>query len=334
VASRYTNLVQLLLDVLGIKKEGSVPAEFSDIGQVKQAFYAKLKEKIKNDFIYFNTLMTERTRSFAQPLLSCFVNDCLARGRDTEWGGAKYNWIMPSFVGLANLADSLTIIDDLVFGSKRMSLSELADMLQKNFEGYENIRAYIQNRATRYGNDNEAADALVCELSQKIVEFCEGYENCRGGRLVPSLFCWIMHDMLGRDTMASPDGRCAGFPLGDGSGPAQGAEKNGPTASILSSTKWDHHKFIGGIAVNMKFSKKNFDGESKEKMASLVKTFMQRGGFEFQINVIDKEILEKARENPEQYNDLVVRIGGYSDYFTRLSKSMQAEIIQRSEHEI
>jgi len=262
------------------------------------------------------------------------MNDCLEKGIDTEWGGARYNWIMPSFVGLANIADSINVIDDLVFGSQRMTLKEMAAMLENNFEGYEDIRAYILNRAARYGNDDKRADDLICELSKKIIEFCEGYENCRGGRLVPSLFCWIQHDRLGTQTMASPDGRLAGFPLGDGSGPAQGAEKNGPTASLLSSTKWEHYKFIGGIAVNIKFAKKLFKAESRGKLKSLIKVFMKRGGFELQINVTDKETLEKARENPELYRDLIVRIGGYSDYFTKLSKSMQAEIIQRTEHEI
>ncbi|MCL2814341.1 MAG: hypothetical protein FWD23_07055 [Oscillospiraceae bacterium] len=333
VASPYTNLVALLLDVMGVKSGGE-PVRFDNIGQLKQAYFKALKQHIKNNFIEFNKTMIERTRSFAQPLLSCFVNDCLKTGRDIEWGGARYNWIMPSFVGLANLCDSLNIIEDLVFESKQLTFADMADMLLNNFEGYEKVRAYIQNRAAKYGNDDDAADSLVLELSEKIAEFCEGYENCRRGRLVPSLFCWIMHERLGAETIASPDGRLAKFPLGDGSGPAQGSEKNGPTASVLSSTKWEHHKFIGGVAVNMKFSKKNFTGESKKKLLELINTFMRRGGFEFQINVTDRETLQKARENPGNYSDLVVRIGGYSDYFTRLPKAMQEEIILRSEHEI
>ena len=334
VACPYNNLVQYLLDIIGIKKEASEPTGFENIEQLKQAYYRYLKERIRTNFIDSNRSMIQHPRTFAQPLLSCFMKDCLEKGMDVEWGGAKYNWIMPSFVGLANLTDSLLAIDDLIFKTKRLTFKELADILEKNFEGHEDIRAYILNKVKRYGNDDETADDLIIELSRKIAELCEGYENCRGGRLVPSLFCWIQHDRLGTQTMASPDGRLTGFPLGDGSGPVQGAEKNGPTASILSSTKWEHHKFIGGIAVNMKFTKKFFTGESREKLTVLIKTFMKRGGFELQINVVDKETLEKARQTPELYRDLIVRIGGYSDYFTRLSKSMQAEIIQRTEHGI
>jgi formate C-acetyltransferase len=121
--------------------------------------------------------------------------------------------------------------------------------------------------------------------------------------------------------------------LGDGSGPAQGREKKGPTASILSSTKWEHYPFIGGIAVNMKFGH-IFDKYNIEKLMNIVEIFMQRGGFELQINVVDSEKLKKAMETPELYQDIVVRVGGYSDFFVRLSKTMQKEVIERTEHGI
>ena len=156
----------------------------------------------------------------------------------------------------------------------------------------------------------------------------------QNGRLVPSVFCWIMHERFGRGTGATPDGRRAGFPLGDGSGPCQGREMSGPTASILSSTKWDHHELIGGVAVNMKFSKSGVADSSLGAMKALVKAFMMRGGFEIQMNVTDRETLKRAVERPEEYRDLVVRVGGYSDYFARLSPEMQQEVILRTEHQI
>ena len=143
-----------------------------------------------------------------------------------------------------------------------------------------------------------------------------------------------MHERFGRETGATPDGRLASFPLGDGSGPCQGREKCGPTASIISSTKWDHTNLIGGVAVNMKFSKSTLGDESLSVMRSLVEAFMARGGFEIQINVTSREILEAAVANPELYRDLIVRIGGYSDYFTRLSREMQSELLLRTEHQI
>ena len=139
---------------------------------------------------------------------------------------------------------------------------------------------------------------------------------------------------FGLETGATPDGRVAGFPLGDGSGPCQGRERSGPTASILSSTKWDHHELIGGVAVNMKFSKASLGEQSLDTMMSIIKTYLLRGGFEIQINVIDASDLEKAKETPDLYRDLVVRVGGYSDYFTRLTPQMQDEVILRTAHKI
>jgi formate C-acetyltransferase len=143
-----------------------------------------------------------------------------------------------------------------------------------------------------------------------------------------------MHESFGRETSATPDGRKAGFPLGDGSGPCQGREMNGPTASILSSTKWDHSKFIGGVAVNLKFSKSSLGKNSLNTMKSIVKTYLKRGGFEVQINVVDNQTLRKAQLYPQEYRDLVVRIGGYSDYFIRLSSEMQEEVILRTTHNV
>ena len=153
-----------------------------------------------------------------------------------------------------------------------------------------------------------------------------------GEPLAPSMFCWIMHERLGRDTGATPDGRLAGFPLGDGSGPAQGRETCGPTASILSSTSWDHTPFTGGIAVNLKLSAAFFEDDVLEDTLRLVRVFFERGGFELQINVVNKQTLLDAQKNPEAHRDRVVRIGGYSDFFTNLSPQMQAEVLLRTEH--
>ena len=154
------------------------------------------------------------------------------------------------------------------------------------------------------------------------------------GRLIPSVFCWIMHERFGVTTGATPDGRKARFPLGDGSGPCQGREKHGPTASILSSTKWSHRELIGGVAVNMKFLKSSLGAQSVDTLMALVRTYLLRGGFEIQINVVDQETLKDARRHPEAYQDLVVRIGGYSDYFVRLTPEMQEEVILRTAHSL
>jgi formate C-acetyltransferase len=152
---------------------------------------------------------------------------------------------------------------------------------------------------------------------------------------VPGAFCWIMHEVLGRACGATPDGRRAGFPFADGCGPAQGRELHGPTAAILSTTAWDASPLIGGAAFNMKFARSLFSTPTAvHRLQDLIVTFLQRGGFETQVNVVDAGVLHEAQAHPEQYRDLVVRIGGYTDYFTRLTPEMQAEVILRTEYQV
>lgn len=152
-------------------------------------------------------------------------------------------------------------------------------------------------------------------------------------RLRAGAFCWIMYERLGRECGATPDGRRAGFPFADGCGPAQGREQAGPTAAVLSVTSWDAAPLIGGSAFNMKFGASLFNTPgASQRLRDLVLTFLQLGGFETQINVVDGWILREAQANPEAYRDLVVRIGGYTDYFTHLSPQMQAELILRTEY--
>lgn len=330
VASPYTNMPQLLLDLL--------EAEYASFDELLNAYFARLDSHIENNYLEQLSIRAERKKRTVSPLLSCFVRDCLETGTDIEKGGARYQWIMPSFVGVANLVDSLYALKLFVFEEKTFTLSQIREMLKNNFENFQMEQLQLSIGAKKYGNDEDAVDALFTVVTQKIVELCKKHSKKHGdqtgkNRLVPSVFCWIMHERFGVVTGATPDGREAGFPLGDGSGPCQGREFCGPLASILSSTKWSHKEMIGGVAVNMKFTKKTFTSNSLNNMLALVKTYLERGGFEIQINVVDSETLLRAQETPALYQDLVVRIGGYSDYFVRLSPQMQAEVLLRTSHE-
>ena len=329
VASPYMNLPGELLAVL--PDDG----ECSDMDALWAKYTEHIRCRIEANYRQQVLFRYERAKYCADPLLSCFVHDCLEKGVDIEEGGARYNWIMPSFVGVSNAADALYTIHKLIYEKGDTTFAELKSAMADNYENSPALLAKI-NALPKYGNDvcgEDSPDAYVKRLSEFIADTCEGFRvPMSGDRLIPSLFCWIMHDQFGRCTGATPDGRLAGFPLGDGSGPAQGREAEGPTASVLSSTSWDHKRFIGGIAVNMKFAKSLFDETKLPALTALVKTYLVRGGFEMQINVTDRAILEKARQNPELYKDLVVRIGGYSDYFTRLSPTMQDEVMLRTEH--
>lgn len=327
VASPYTNMPQLLLD--------SMDREYESFEDLMSAIYQKLDASIDANFVLHNDLRKTRWEKSHNPLLSCFVNDCLELGVDIEKGGARYNWIMPSFVGMANLVDSLYVVNEIVFKEKEMSMTEFKKILDSNFEGNEALRLRLLNKYPKYGNDIDEIDEYFDPIRQHIVDECKKYTPVfQNAKLIPSMFCWIVHEMFGRETIATPDGRRAGFPLADGSGACQGREINGPTAAILSTTKWSHKELIGGVAVNMKFSKKTFTENSSKQILDLIKVYMERGGFEMQINVVDRETLIAAQKDPENYRDLLVRIGGYSDYFVCLSENMQNEVIQRKENEI
>jgi pyruvate-formate lyase len=358
VASPYINLVQLLHDQLGLPTLGDggsgratatvlgdgragaavhstaspcLPATFHEL---LEGYRGRLAAAIRQAVIDENTGQATRRYNGGFPLLSCFVNDCLARGRDIDHGGARYNWIEPSFVGLSNLADSLAAIRQFVFAEGRLGLDELAAALVGDFAGREDLRLMLLNRAPKYGNDDDAVDELAGQVTDWIGDEVRRYATFLGGQFHSGFFCWIMHERLGRMTCASADGRRAGFPLGDGSGPAQGRERLGPTAALLSATKWDHTPHLGGIAVNLKFTRPRNNGEFAPRLVDLLETYLRRGGFEVQVNVVDRDTLLAAREHPEHYRDLVVRIGGYSDYFVGLSPEMQAEIIMRTEHQM
>lgn len=340
VASPYINLLQLLQDVLGIaplgashpEEDATPPASMDSFDELLQRYRDRLSQAIRDAVVSQNTAQATRRYHGGYPLLSCFVNDCLARGKDIDHGGARYNWIEPSFVGLANLVDSLAAIRKFVFEEHTLSLDELIAALKTDFEGAEVLRLELLNRAPKYGNDDDEVDHLAKIVTRWIAEECSRHRTYLGGTFHPGLFCWVKHEALGRTTAASADGRRSGFPLADGSGAAQGRERLGPTAAVKSITKWDHSPFLGGIAVNLKFS----PGRDKETfigaMQNLLETFMRLGGFEVQVNVVDRDTLIDAKAHPEEYRDLVVRVAGYSDYFVGLTEKVQDEIIMRTEH--
>ncbi|MBN1352179.1 hypothetical protein JXJ21_22465 [candidate division KSB1 bacterium] len=331
VASTYYNLCGILLE--HIKTQLDEPA--GTFENFKHGFRKRLFEQIENEVAGQNRCRLERQQYGRKPLQSVFTRDCIARGKDIDDGGAIYNWVECSFVGLANLADSLHTINEEIFARKNMSFAEMHAILERNFEGYEKVRRRFLNGYPKYGQGNKAVDALIAETVDAISAECKRFKMAPDdSHYVPGAFVWIMHEQLGRRTGATPDGRKAGFPFADGAGPAQGRESQGPTTAILSTTSWKHHPFIGGIAFNMKFNTSIFNSPASiARLRDLIITFLRRGGFEVQINVVDAGTLRKARKNPEQYHDLVVRIGGYTDFYTRLSTEMQEEILLRTEYD-
>lgn len=332
VASPYFSTCQILLDEINAQAAANTPAAtFADF---LAAYLKRLGERILQDGVVAHNGQRELRRQHGgKPLQSVFTNDCIARGQDIDEGGARYNWVECSFVGLANLADSLAVVRAEVYEHHTLDFPLLARILADNFKDHEPRRQRFLNAHAKYGNADAGVDALVATVVEWIKTQCARHKMTPdNSHFVPGSFCWIMHEHLGRNCGATPDGRPAGIPFADGAGPAQGRERGGPTSAILSTTSWDHAPLIGGVAYNMKFNRALFDSaESTQRLEALLVTYLRRGGFEVQVNVVDHDTLLKARANPEAYRDLVVRIGGYTDYFTRLAPGMQDEVMNRTE---
>lgn len=333
VASPYYSVCAILdEEIKCLAAAGASPPESFDT--FLQGYLARLGAAITQGVKQQNNDRVTRQQHGRKPLQSVFTRDCLAAGRDIDDGGARYNWVECSFVGLANLADSLTVIRKEIYESRSMDFCELDRLLSLDFKGEQRTASRFLLSHEKYGQGNEEVDALFGRLVAFVVTECARHRVFpNDAHYVPGAFCWIMHERLGRECGATPDGRRAGMPFADGCGPAQGRESRGPTAAILSTTSWDANPLIGGAAFNMKFSKTLFaDAESRKRLRDLIVTFLSRGGFEVQVNVVDNAMLRQAKARPEEHQDLVVRIGGYTDYFVRLSSEMQDELLLRTEY--
>ncbi|MCE5239598.1 hypothetical protein LLH23_14075 [bacterium] len=333
VTAPYFNCPQGLLDVLGDIAAGRVPAP-GTFDELQEGVRANLAAKVAQAAANLDAVWQRRAVHACFPLASCLISDCLEKGQDFDRGGARYNWVENSFVGLANLVDSLITVRELVYGSGELTLTDLWAALQADFAGYEDLRQRLQHRLPHYGNNLEEADALAAEWACFLMDTTEA--NTVGPhRYVPGFFCWVMHERMGSETGATPDGRHAGWPLADGAGGAQGREVSGPTAAVLSTTCWPHRRVLGGLVHNAKFPSTIFrTAEDRQALRAIIETYLRRGGFEMQVNVVGQETLLAAREHPEQYEDLLVRVAGYSDYFVHLCDKMQQEVIARAEHRL
>lgn len=275
---------------------------------------------------------------------SCLVDDCLARGKTVKEGGAKYDWVSGLQVGIANLGNSLAAIKQMVFDDAQITQPELAKALADNFVSpeQEQLRQRILNYAPKYGNDNDAVDSLLVEAYQVFIDELDNFVNTRhgrgpiGGGYYAGTSSISANVPFGASTMATPDGRKAGAPLAEGASPASGSDRLGPTAVYNSVGKIRADKILGGVLLNQKLSPAAVATESdKLKLSMLIRTFFNHHkGWHVQYNIVSRDTLLAAKENPEQYRDLVVRVAGYSAFFTALSPDAQDDIIARTEHSL
>lgn len=268
------------------------------------------------------------------PFLSALTDDCLGRARDVNDGGARF----PRFhgiaiMGLATVADALAALRELVYTRRTVGLDELLAALDADFAGHEPLRQRLLNHAPKYGNGEAAVDRLAAWLVERTADLCLGLRLHDGGRFVAAVAANVQNISAGREVGATPDGRHAGTPLSDAASPYFGRDRRGPTAFLQSVATPDYHRALTGSVINMKFEPAHFAGDAgAERFAAFTRAFVRLRIPELQFNFTGDALLRAAREHPEEHAGLVVRVSGFSAYFTRLDPAVQEDIIRRRAH--
>lgn len=314
------------------------------------------------------------------PFLSCMVDDCMKRGLSVQEGGAVYNFTGPQGFGIANMADSLYAVRQLVYQDKKVTMEELKEALAWNYgkgiDGqtaadmtasilremerrgqsidektaaavlqtvlrmeptngqkarFEEIHHMI-DEVPKFGNDIPEVDYFARDVAYTYTRPLQNYKNPRGGQFQAGLYPVSANVPLGGQTGATPDGRYAHTPVADGVSPSAGKDVNGPTAAATSVARLDHFIVSNGTLFNQKFHPSALAGrEGLEKFVALIRSYFDQKGMHMQFNVVDRDTLLDAQKNPDKYKHLVVRVAGYSALFTTLSRSLQDDIIRRTE---
>jgi len=307
------------------------PLEFRTYGEVFGALRRQLRHFIDIKIRGNNVIERLYARNLPAPFLSMLVSDCIAKGKDYNDGGPRYNSSYIMGVAPGTCTDCLSAIRYHVFDRKAISMAELLEALRVNFEGHEKTRLMLWNRTPKYGNDEDYADTILEQVFDAFFEEINGRPNTKGGTYRVNYLSTTCHVYFGSVTGATPDGRKAWEPLSDGISPAQGADRRGPTAVIKSAARMDHAR-TGGTLLNQKFTPRVVEGEEGlSNMAHLVRSYFKLDGHHIQFNVVTAETLREAQAHPEKHRDLIVRVAGYSDYFCDLTAALQNEIIARTE---
>jgi trans-4-hydroxy-L-proline dehydratase len=309
------------------------PGTFTSYEMLLDAFRKQVEYFINIKIQGNNIIERIFANNLPVPFLSLFIDDCIGKGVDYVAGGARYNTTYIQGVGLGSITDCLTAMKYQVYDEKNISMPEMLKALSDNFEGHEKLRYDLIYNTPKYGNDDDVADAHLCEVFEIYYNAINGKPNTRGGVHRINLLPTTCHVYFGKVTDALPDGRKARIALSEGISPVQGADHCGPTAVIRSAAKIDHLR-TGGTLLNQKFAPEFFeDEEAIRNMVQLVRSYFRMDGHHIQFNVVSADTLREAQKHPENYRDLIVRVAGYSDYFNDLGEDLQNEIIHRTEHE-
>lgn len=301
--------------------------------------FGELLDSFDRQLVHFTDLMVQGCRVvdrlhsdlLPSPFLSAVVSDCVARGLDVTSGGARHNFSGVQGVQIANVADSLAAVETAL-RERWASATELLEALRRDFEGFELLRQRLVNLAPKYGNDDDRVDRYAKRFGDRFCETVSRYPTVRGGQFQAGFYTVSAHVPMGAAVGATPDGRRAHQPLADGGlSPSAGRDRRGPTAVLNSVAKLDLELATNGTLLNMKFLPTFFSSvPALDKFVLLLRGFCRLNIPHVQFNVVSADTLRQAQLHPEEFRGLVVRVAGYSAYFTELDRVLQDEIISRT----
>ncbi len=297
-----------------------------------EAFYKAFIHQLENQISMLaeaqDTIYSVTGQYAAYPLISMLYDNCIENGKPLLAGGVKHRGGTLESFGNNSASDALTAIKNLVYDKKLMTHEQLLDSLKNNFKGYEKERKMMQ-AVPKYGNDISEADDMAVRLNSDICKLAIKQKNHTG--LDSFLIVMINNGdsvMFGKSTIASADGRYYGEPVSNGNQPGAGNDKNGATALLNSMAKLPAGLHAGATH-NLKLSKQMFT-QNKAILESLLDAYFKNGGTQVMITVTDKQELERALEQPEKYNYIFVRVGGYTERFIDLPEDIQREVVKRT----
>lgn len=318
--------------------------EMHSYEELQMAWDKTVRELTRMSVIVENAIDLGLERDVPDILCSALTEDCIGRGKTLKEGGAVYDFISGLQVGIANMADSLAAIKQLVFDEEKVTPNELWEALMTDYasERGQEIQQMILNDVPKYGNDDDRVDQLITAAYDSYIDEIAKYPNTRYGRGPIGGIRYSGTSSIsanvgqGKATMATPDGRNAWVPLAEGCSPSHNMDKNGPTAVLKSVSKLRTEDILGGVLLNQKVNPQTLaKEEDKQKLIMLLRAFFNKlHGYHIQYNVVSRETLIDAQEHPEKHRDLIVRVAGYSAFFNVLSKATQDDIIERTEHSL
>lgn len=298
----------------------------SDYAAFEQAVFRRIREQGEEICRKLTNLYV-----FPAPMASFMMDGCIDSARDAA-DGCRYQNIGIHGVGISTAADSLAAIRKYVFEEKDISAEELIDALTNHFRGWEQLQSKLRFDAPKMGNDEDAVDAIATRLFDAFADFLQEKRTQTGGIFRPGTASAMYYIWYGRELGATPDGRSAGDPLPANDSPSLFARVKGPVSVVRSFTKQNLRRVANGGPLTLELHNSVFRGEdSVEKVAQLVRLFLLRGGHQLQINAVNREDMLRAREHPENYGNLIVRVWGWSGYFVELDPEYQDQILRRTE---